>query len=67
MEAFALAVELHGFGRRLVGLRYEHGIRVVRVHEGANLFHKLDGLRQGFSAYTIALKEISNSIEAQAV
>ena len=67
VEALALAIELHGFGRRLVGLRDEHRIRVVGVHEGANLLHKLDCFRQGLAAYTIALKEICNGIEAQAV
>ena len=37
------------------------------VHEGANLLHKLDGLRQGLATYTIAFKEIRNGIEAQAI
>ena len=67
MEALAVAIELHGLGRRLVGLRDEHRIRVVGVHEGANLLHKLDGLRQGLAAYTVAFKEVSNGIKAQAV
>ena len=67
VEALALAVELHGLGRRLIGLGDEHRVRVVGVHEGANLFHKLNCFRQGLAAYTVALKEISNGIETQAV
>ena len=67
VDAVGVAEILLGVFRPLIGFGQQHAVRVVGVNLGADLFKNLVGFRQVFVIGAIALDQIGNGIQAQAI